>query len=336
MNTVIADIVIAGADQDTVLTESGDDIVLGDSGEATFNSDLDAGVLAEQIGILRTINSLTAAIGDNDTITTDEGSDIVIGGAKDDSITVYLATEVEADTVLGDSGQITFEVDGSIKTIATTDSGIGGSDTIHTQNGSDIVIGGTGGDIITTGTDASGDTARDIVLGDEGSATFDSIGRLDAIESTNTDIGGNDHIPRPDLAIGGLNAKAGSCILNLANGAMRNHLDASVECRHQQATMIFGGMQGAVFRKHHPAVIEICAHFTMLLGAGHGKALDAFAFVHLFRVAHQHFVMCGGVRGVKPANAQELLSQPDVDGALVGGASLEDRSFSDIINSTRN
>ena len=39
---------------------------------------------------------------------------------------------------------------------------------------------------------------------------------------------------------------------------------------------------------------------------------------------------------VKPANAEELLGQPDVDGALVGGASLEARSFSDIINNTRN
>jgi triosephosphate isomerase len=37
---------------------------------------------------------------------------------------------------------------------------------------------------------------------------------------------------------------------------------------------------------------------------------------------------------VKPANACELMSQPDVDGALVGGASLEPRSFSDIIKNS--
>jgi triosephosphate isomerase len=37
---------------------------------------------------------------------------------------------------------------------------------------------------------------------------------------------------------------------------------------------------------------------------------------------------------VKPANARELMSQPDVDGALVGGASLEDRSFADIIKNS--
>jgi triosephosphate isomerase len=39
-------------------------------------------------------------------------------------------------------------------------------------------------------------------------------------------------------------------------------------------------------------------------------------------------VLYGG--SVKPENAEELLSQPDVDGALVGGASLELDSFSAI------
>ena len=39
-------------------------------------------------------------------------------------------------------------------------------------------------------------------------------------------------------------------------------------------------------------------------------------------------VLYGG--SVKPENAEELLAQPDVDGALVGGASLEVDSFTDI------
>jgi triosephosphate isomerase (TIM) len=38
---------------------------------------------------------------------------------------------------------------------------------------------------------------------------------------------------------------------------------------------------------------------------------------------------------VKPGNAQTLMSQPDIDGALVGGASLEARSFAEIINAAR-
>lgn len=37
---------------------------------------------------------------------------------------------------------------------------------------------------------------------------------------------------------------------------------------------------------------------------------------------------------VKPANARELMSQPDVDGALVGGASLTVRDFADIVKNS--
>jgi triosephosphate isomerase len=52
------------------------------------------------------------------------------------------------------------------------------------------------------------------------------------------------------------------------------------------------------------------------------QAQDAHAFIKgLVEVP----VLYGG--SVKPENAEELLSQPDVDGALVGGASLEVESF---------
>jgi len=34
---------------------------------------------------------------------------------------------------------------------------------------------------------------------------------------------------------------------------------------------------------------------------------------------------------MKPANAAELLSQGDIDGGLIGGASLESRSFADLV-----
>lgn len=39
---------------------------------------------------------------------------------------------------------------------------------------------------------------------------------------------------------------------------------------------------------------------------------------------------------VKPSNMQELISQPDVDGALVGGASLESASFYEIVKAAIN
>lgn len=47
-------------------------------------------------------------------------------------------------------------------------------------------------------------------------------------------------------------------------------------------------------------------------------------------VADAVSILYGG--SVKPANAKDLFAQPDIDGALVGGASLEVESFSDIIS----
>jgi triosephosphate isomerase len=49
-------------------------------------------------------------------------------------------------------------------------------------------------------------------------------------------------------------------------------------------------------------------------------------------VAKRVRIQYGG--SVKPSNARELMGQPDVDGALVGGASLDARSFSDIIKNS--
>jgi triosephosphate isomerase len=38
---------------------------------------------------------------------------------------------------------------------------------------------------------------------------------------------------------------------------------------------------------------------------------------------------------VKPDNAAELMAQPDVDGSLVGGASLDPQSFAKIVAGSR-
>ena len=50
-------------------------------------------------------------------------------------------------------------------------------------------------------------------------------------------------------------------------------------------------------------------------------------------VADQLRIQYGG--SVKPHNAAELLSQPDIDGALVGGASLKPESFAAIIRAAK-
>jgi triosephosphate isomerase len=46
-------------------------------------------------------------------------------------------------------------------------------------------------------------------------------------------------------------------------------------------------------------------------------------------VADRVRIQYGG--SVKSANAKELLGQPDIDGALVGGASLDPKGFADIV-----
>jgi triosephosphate isomerase len=69
------------------------------------------------------------------------------------------------------------------------------------------------------------------------------------------------------------------------------------------------------------------------------QAQDAHAFIRgvlgkMFddATAKKVRIQYGG--SVKPSNAKELMGQPDVDGALVGGASLEARSFADIIKNS--
>jgi triosephosphate isomerase len=70
--------------------------------------------------------------------------------------------------------------------------------------------------------------------------------------------------------------------------------------------------------------------------AAAAQAQEAHAYIRKllvklfdFDVARRVRIQYGG--SVKPSNSKELMSQPDVDGALVGGASLDDRSFVDII-----
>jgi triosephosphate isomerase (TIM) len=79
------------------------------------------------------------------------------------------------------------------------------------------------------------------------------------------------------------------------------------------------------------------------VGTGHtatpAQAQEAQAFIRgllvdIFdeTVARRVRIQYGG--SVKASNAGELMQQPDVDGALVGGASLEVRSFADIVKNS--
>jgi triosephosphate isomerase len=64
----------------------------------------------------------------------------------------------------------------------------------------------------------------------------------------------------------------------------------------------------------------------------HAFIRKKLTFMFSENVARRVRIQYGG--SVKPQNARELMGQPDVDGALVGGASLEIRSFSDIIKNS--
>jgi triosephosphate isomerase len=92
-------------------------------------------------------------------------------------------------------------------------------------------------------------------------------------------------------------------------------------------------------------VIETVVAYEPVWAIGTGKtastqqAQDAHAFIRKVlasiydaEAARKVRIQYGG--SVKPNNAKELMSQPDVDGALVGGAALEARSFADIVRNS--
>jgi len=92
-------------------------------------------------------------------------------------------------------------------------------------------------------------------------------------------------------------------------------------------------------------MVETVVAYEPVWAIGTGKtataqqAQDAHAFIRaqlakIFdeAVARKVRIQYGG--SVKPANARELMSLPDVDGALVGGAALEVRSFADIVKNS--
>ena len=51
-------------------------------------------------------------------------------------------------------------------------------------------------------------------------------------------------------------------------------------------------------------------------------------------VANEVSILYGG--SVKPENAKEIFSQPDIDGGLIGGASLKIEDFTKIIEAFNN
>ena len=113
----------------------------------------------------------------------------------------------------------------------------------------------------------------------------------------------------------------------------------------QTEKVVGGQLAGSLAGLSHDQMAETIVAYEPVWAIGTGQtatsqqAQEVHAFIRrqltsIFgeAVARRVRVQYGG--SVKPSNARELMSQPDVDGALVGGASLELRSFSEIIKNS--
>jgi triosephosphate isomerase (TIM) len=102
-----------------------------------------------------------------------------------------------------------------------------------------------------------------------------------------------------------------------------------------------GQVQEALERIAPERLPEVVIAYEPIWAIGTGQvatpeqAQEAIAFVRALvgdrsqEAAERVRVLYGG--SVKPENAEEILAQPDVDGALVGGASLDPESFAQIV-----
>jgi len=105
-----------------------------------------------------------------------------------------------------------------------------------------------------------------------------------------------------------------------------------------------GQVQEALERIAPERLPEVVIAYEPIWAIGTGQvatpeqAQEAIAFVRALvgdrsqEAAERVRVLYGG--SVKPENAEEILAQPDVDGALVGGASLDPESFAQIVAAT--
>ncbi|MFZ4682141.1 MAG: triose-phosphate isomerase, partial [Terrimicrobiaceae bacterium] len=108
--------------------------------------------------------------------------------------------------------------------------------------------------------------------------------------------------------------------------------------KHVLETQLRGGLAGVTPEQLLDTVIAYEPVWAIGTGktATSAQAQDAHAHTRAViaelsdqATADKVRIQYGG--SVKPSNARELLHQPDIDGALVGGASLEARSFAEII-----
>ncbi len=108
------------------------------------------------------------------------------------------------------------------------------------------------------------------------------------------------------------------------------------------ATQVKGSLDGLTAEQLEETVIAYEPVWAIGTGrtATPEQAQEAHAFIRGRLAAGWNAEVAAKVRiqyggSVKPSNAGELMAQPDIDGALVGGASLDARGFAEIIQATR-
>ena len=105
---------------------------------------------------------------------------------------------------------------------------------------------------------------------------------------------------------------------------------------------IKGGLDGLTAEQFAGLVVAYEPVWAIGTGRNATSAQAGDAHAHIRTRLRQWFggdaadrchILYGG--SVKPDNIRELIAEPDVDGALVGGASLDVRSFADIVSRSR-
>ena len=110
----------------------------------------------------------------------------------------------------------------------------------------------------------------------------------------------------------------------------------------QEKAVLEGQLRGALEGLTPDQISEVIVAYEPVWAIGTGltatpeQAQEAHLFIRDYlgklagtSLANKARILYGG--SVTPANARELMSQEDIDGALVGGASLDPRGFAEIV-----
>jgi triosephosphate isomerase len=112
----------------------------------------------------------------------------------------------------------------------------------------------------------------------------------------------------------------------------------------KQNTYVTNQITNSLFHLSEEAYKNIIIAYEPIWAIGTGKTASSAQAQEMHKIIREHIeskfgktaaeetsILYGG--SCKPDNAKELFSQPDVDGGLIGGASLKSRDFVDIIKS---